>query len=63
MKEYAIITVGVIVFYTVVITLISLGMDFAFNRANRNAQITPIILHCPDNTKQIIIPDASKLNL
>ena len=26
-------------------------------------QINVIELHCPDNTKQIVIPDASKLTL
>lgn len=30
---------------------------------DKNKPVTPIGLHCPDNTKQIIIPDASKLGI
>lgn len=63
MKEYIFISVFLIGFTAIVLTLTYLGMDFAFNRINKNSQITPIILYCPDNTKQIIIPDAKKLEL
>lgn len=63
MKETAILAVFVTGFTAFVSALTYLGMDFAFNRMNKNNATVPIIVHCPDNTKQIVIPDAKKLEL
>lgn len=67
MKEIMTIAAFVTGFMVLISILTFIGMDFAFNRMESNkywkGQITPIVVQCPDNTKQIIVPDASKLTL
>ena len=40
-----------------------LAVYLQVNYVDKNKLPVPIVLQCPDNSKQIIIPDASKMEL
>jgi hypothetical protein len=40
-----------------------LAVYLQVNYIDKNKPVAPIILQCPDNSKQIVIPNASKMEL
>lgn len=47
-------------FITMLIGFASATMEM---QVNKSKSVTPIVVKCPDNTKQIVIPQAEKMGL